>query len=469
VESWQASDDYTGEQMNSRTFIFLLIVSILIGTASAIPPLPAEFYGDVTIDGIGASPGTVIVAKVNYNDRGTFTLTEYGVYGNTGISGSRLVVQATEEDMSSSTQTITFWINNQMATQETQFESGTSKQLDLTFPGSGTSGQTPVASGESSFGAGGIATTNIGDNQQVTINLQDTNANVTAEGNSITMQNVGSGWNEVIIRTDGTPTIGAQSVAGIVSGITAKTTPLKAAIDDMVGNADAEIEVELGRLPSSDAKLITTITAEPDTNARSGFLLTAQQSGNGILDVAYVLNVQKTNVSNAGDGGLIQSAMIRMAVSPAWVNAMGGVDRVVIMRWADDGSTTSLATTMIGINSDGYLIFEALSPSGLSSFALLGLSVSGGGSTSGSGGGKSSTPSSSFVYETRPITVAPTVPASTQEPIALQPTQTLVPGIEPEQTTVAETTEKPWSPLSLPVSPLIPVLALGLLFIMRRR
>ena len=455
--------------MNSRTLIFLLIISILIGSASAIPPLPAEFYGSVTIDGIGTPPGTVIVAKVNYNDRGTFTLTEYGVYGSTGIAGDRLVVQATEEDMSSSTQTITFWVNNLKATQEIKFESGTSQQLDLTFTGSGESGQTPVASGESSFGPQGVATTDIGENQQVTINLQDTNANVTTEGNSITMQNVGNGWAEFIIRTAGTPTTSAQSINGIVSGVTAKTNPLKAAIDGIVGTADAEIEMELGRLPSSDAKLSTTITPEPDTNARSGFLLTAQQSGKGILDVAYVLNIQKTNVANAGDGGLIQSAKIRMAVSPAWVTAMGGVNRVVIMRWAEDGSTTSLATTMIGTNSDGYQIFEALSPSGLSSFALMGLSVPGSGGGGGSGGGKSSTtPSSSFVYETQPVTFVPTVPDSTHEPTTQQASQTQIP-IEPQQTKSTETTKEPGLPLGLPVSPLIPVLALGLLFIMRRR
>lgn len=455
--------------MNSRPLIFLLVFSILIGSASAVPPLPAEFYGTVTIDGIGAPPGTVIVAKVNYNDRGTFTLTEYGVYGSTGIAGNRLVVQATEDDLSSSTQTITFWINDLKATQEIQFEIGTSQQVDLTFTGSGGSGQTPVASGEASFGAGGIVTTDIGENQQVTINLQNTNANITTEGNAITMQNIGNGWDQFIIRTDDSPITGAQSVAGIVSGVTATTTPLKAAIDGTVGTADAEIEMELGRLPSSDAKLSTTITPEPDTNARSGFLLTAQQSGKGILDVAYVLNIQKSNVANAGDGGLIQSAKIRMAVSPAWVTAMGGVDRVVIMRRSEDGSTTSLATTMIGTNTDGNLIFEAISPNGLSSFALMGLAVSGSGGGGSSGGGKSSTPSSSFVYETQPVvTLTPNVPVSTQEPVAMQPIQTQAP-IELQQTTMPETTKMPGLPLGMPVSPLIPVLALGLLFIMRRR
>lgn len=455
--------------MKSRKLIFLLLFSIIIGAASAIPPLPAEFYGSVTIDGIGAPPGTVITAKVNFNERGSFTLTRYGFYGDTGIAGSRLAVQATEEDMVSGSPMVSFWIGNQKADQEIPFESGTSQQLDLTFSGSGEpDDQTPVASGESSFASGGIVVNEFGDEQQITINLQETNANVTIDGNSIRMQNVGNGWEQITVRTNSTPTGGAQSVTGLVTGITATTTPLTASIDTTVGTVEAEIEMELGRMPESDAKISSTITKEPDLNARSGFLLTAQQSGHGILDVAYVLNIQKTNVANAGDGGLIQSAKIRMAVSPAWVTAMGGIDRVVIMRRADDGSTTSLATTMIGTNSAGDLIFEADSPVGLSSFALMGLSVPGGGGSSGGGGSKSSTPSSSFVYETQPVTPTPTEPVSTQAPVSEQPSGQVNPALS-EQTAAPTQTSGSTPAHYLPVSPLIPIMALGLLFLVRRR
>ncbi len=455
--------------MKSRILIFLLLFSIFIGAASAIPPLPAEFYGSVTIDGIGAAPGTVITAKVNFNERGSFTLTEYGVYGETGIAGSRLVVQATEDDMASGNPLVTFWIGELKADQEVPFESGTTKELDLTVSGSGEpEDQPPVASGESSFDAGGIQVQDIGNAQQMTINLQETNAIVTTEGNSILMQNVGNGWEQITVRTNGTPTEGAQSITGIVTGITATTTPLTASIDGTVGTAHSEIEIDLGNMPPSDAKIASTLTKEPDANARSAFLLTAQQSGHGILDVAYVLNIQKTNVANAGDGGLIQSAKIRMAVSPAWVTAMGGVNRVVIMRRADDGSTTSLTTTMIGTSNAGDFIFEANSPVGLSSFALMGLSVPGGGGSSGGGGGSSSTPSSAFVYETQPVTPTPTEPVSTQAPVDERPSQEVIPGVS-GQTAAPTQPAEPTPPSNLPLSPLIPIIALGLLFLVRRR
>ncbi|HIJ05849.1 MAG: Uncharacterized protein XE11_0007 [Methanomicrobiales archaeon 53_19] len=455
--------------MKSRILIFLLLFSIFIGTASAIPPLPAEFYGGVTIDGIGAPPGTVITAKVDFNERGSFTLTEYGAYGETGIAGSRLIVQATEDDMASGNPIVTFWIDNLKADQEVPFESGTTKELDLTFSGTGDpDDQTPVASGESSFAPPGIQVSEVGNEQQITINLQETNAIVTTEGNNILMQNVGNGWEQIIVRTNGTPTDGAQSITGLVAGITATTTPLTASIDSTVGTAHSEIEIDLGRMPPSDAKISSTITKEPDANAQSGFILTAQQSGKGILDVAYVLNIQKTNVANAGDGGLIQSAKIRMVVSPAWVTAMGGVDRVVIMRRADDGSTTSLTTTMIGTNNVGDFIFEANSPGGLSSFALIGLSVPGGGGNSGGGGGSSSTPSSGFVYETQPVTPIPTEPVSSQAPVAEQTSEEVSPGL-PEQTASPTQPAEPTPKTNLPVSPLIPIMALGLLYLVRRR
>lgn len=455
--------------MKSRILIFLLLFGIFIGAASAIPPLPAEFYGSVTIDGIGAPPGTVITAKINFNERGSFTLTEYGAYGETGIAGSRLIVQATEDDLASGNPIVTFWIGTIKGDQEIPFKSGTTKELDLTFSGTGDpDDQTPVASGESSFDAGGIQVQDIGNTQQVTINLQETNAIVTTEGNSILMQNVGNGWEQIIIRTNDTPTDESQSITGLVAGITATTTSLTASIDNTVGTVDAEIEMDLGRMPPSDAKISSTITKEPDTNAQSGFLLTAQQSGHGILDVAYVLNIQKTNVANAGDGGLIQSAKIRMVVSPAWVTSMGGVERVVIMRRADDGSTTSLATTMIGTNNAGDFIFEANSPGGLSSFALMGLSVPGGGGGSAGGGSKSSTPSSGFVYETQPVTPIPTKPVSTLVPVAEQTSEEVSPGL-PEQTAAPAQPAKPTPPNNLPLSPLIPIMALGLLFLVWRR
>jgi len=417
--------------MNSRPIILLFFLCVLTAAGAASPLLPAEFWGSVTIDGHPAPAGTVIVAKIAWNERGQITVSETGLYGSAGIYSSRLLVQATEDDLLvSSSPQVTFWVNGHKANQETPFVSGIPRQLDLTFTtGTGGSGETPIASGESSFDAGGIQTGDTGGAQQVTVNLQNPNIDVTTGANSIVMRDVGSGWDEITIETTGTPVTGANSVTGTVAGVTARTSGVTAEIDNSVGTATAQINVNMSRLPSSDASLTTTISREPDPAAQSAFLLTAQQSGRGISDVAYVINVQKTNVANAADGGVIQSATIRMTGGPAWVAAMGGIGNVVIMRRAEDGTTSALVTSYIGTDAAGNYIFDAVSPNGLSAFALLATSTgSGSGGSSSSGGGtgssSSSTEKSSFVFDPDATPTAEVTPVSTPTSAGETPVQT---------------------------------------------
>jgi len=86
---------------------------------------------------------------------------------------------------------------------------------------------------------------------------------------------------------------------------------------------------------------------------------------------------------------------------------MGGVDDVVILRRADGGTTTRLDTRYTGRDAAGNYIFEAVSPGGLSAFALVATKVpgsntgdgSGPGTTSGGGGGSSKDPGSQFTYD----------------------------------------------------------------------
>jgi PGF-pre-PGF domain-containing protein len=59
-----------------------------------------------------------------------------------------------------------------------------------------------------------------------------------------------------------------------------------------------------------------------------------------------------------------------MTVSPAWVAAHGGADAIRIIRSAEDGTKEVLATTLVGTDADGMMVFEAYSPNGLSIFGL---------------------------------------------------------------------------------------------------
>ena len=98
-------------------------------TASADITLPEEFYGDITINGLPAAVGTVIVAKIGGVERGNFTTTEVGKYGGPETFDSRLVVSGEESEVG---QTITFWVNGRQANQTAIYDPGESKELNLT-------------------------------------------------------------------------------------------------------------------------------------------------------------------------------------------------------------------------------------------------------------------------------------------------------------------------------------------------
>ncbi len=128
-----------------------VLLCLLMMTAGAVPPLPAEFYGKVTVDSAPASVGTALIAKINDQVRGKLALTTAGQYGGTGIFDDKLVVAATEDDLKSGNAIISFYIGDQKADQTVPFEPGVAKELDLTignfgadFTANPTSGTAPL-------------------------------------------------------------------------------------------------------------------------------------------------------------------------------------------------------------------------------------------------------------------------------------------------------------------------------------
>ncbi|PWR75680.1 PKD domain-containing protein [Methanospirillum stamsii] len=113
-----------------------VLLCLVMITVSAVPPLPAEFYGKVTVDGTDAASGTTLVAKINDQVRGQLVLSTAGLYGGDGIFDDKLVVAATEDDVKSSNSTISFYVGENKADQTVPFEPGTAKELDLTVGGS---------------------------------------------------------------------------------------------------------------------------------------------------------------------------------------------------------------------------------------------------------------------------------------------------------------------------------------------
>lgn len=108
----------------------LLLVTLLVAGVHAIPPLPYEFYGNVTVNGTDADAGVVILAKINGTEVGNITTTTPGMYGGPATFDRRLVVNGAEEQIG---EYITFWIGDLQAAQKVKLYAGESQHLDLSF------------------------------------------------------------------------------------------------------------------------------------------------------------------------------------------------------------------------------------------------------------------------------------------------------------------------------------------------
>jgi len=114
--------------MRVKRVAWFCILLLLIGTASAVPLLPAEFRGSVTIDGSSAPAGTVITARIDGHDCGSLTLTTAGVYGGDATFDKRLLVCGRDDDAG---KTITFFVDGARAAGTAVYMPGTSSRLDL--------------------------------------------------------------------------------------------------------------------------------------------------------------------------------------------------------------------------------------------------------------------------------------------------------------------------------------------------
>jgi hypothetical protein len=112
------------------TAVLVCLLGIVLPASSVAADItqPEEFYGDITVNGVAASVGTVIVAKISGVDKGTFTTTEVGKYGGSGTFDLRLVVSGDEADTG---KPITFWVNGSQADQTAIYEPGESEELNL--------------------------------------------------------------------------------------------------------------------------------------------------------------------------------------------------------------------------------------------------------------------------------------------------------------------------------------------------
>ena len=174
--------------------------------------------------------------------------------------------------------------------------------------------------------------------------------------------------------------------AGDIQSILLASTPIESYAEG-VGLVTSSFITNLGSV-QPNAGLTITLGDSTDPLVAEIFRLAVEQEGDEIQAIAYTLTVEKTNIADstcicsyslAGYSLTVKtvnipatySAMITMSVPAEWVNTHGGVNSMVIGRIGDDQKGTILETTFSGYDRNGNMEFVALSPKGLSIFALI--------------------------------------------------------------------------------------------------
>ncbi|MDK2974301.1 MAG: hypothetical protein PWP08_672 [Methanofollis sp.] len=222
-----------------------------------------------------------------------------------------------------------------------------------------------------------------GQNGTTKVSLNTSGNDVTIGGSEIVVKNETF---TLTITTDGSPDVNNGIVNGTVAGIRLDTVPVVSNLSE-IGRVSAAVGANLTGIPAG-AGLNVSISDNVSADARSAFQLAASSDGLTLDAVAYVMNVDRTNLENGVD---IDGAAIRMSVPAAWVAAHGGSRSIQIIRWAEDGTKEVLQTKSVGFDGD-MEIFEAVSPEGLSLFGLVSAAAqqtSSSTSTASGGGGRS--------------------------------------------------------------------------------
>jgi len=134
--------------------------------------------------------------------------------------------------------------------------------------------------------------------------------------------------------------------------------------DFEVGQISTAFEVELESLPA-DVKIETIVLKSPTDDVEEAFDQIAEDGDKVIRDIAYVLEIEKTNLDNDTHLG---EATITMTVGLEWIDNHGGLDSIRVLRFGEEGAQI-LRTTLIKVEGD-EATFEAYSPVGLSVFGL---------------------------------------------------------------------------------------------------
>jgi len=226
--------------------------------------------------------------------------------------------------------------------------------------------------------------------QQVSLNLSSLPGTPQVSGNTVTLQNPASGWNQVQYTGSGVSSQDGNITLGHIQSVSMQSAPVTASLGGSVGTVSTQVQIGLTQLVP-DVSLQQSIIQGATASASSAFQLAAANSNLNVQAVAYTVEFHNAAPLDA----CMNSACVRINLSldDAWVaaNANGNVNNVRVLRFGDDGRKEALSTTFL-CRQGTTDYFEAISPHGLSLFGVAAVApaASSGGGTSSSGGGQSS-------------------------------------------------------------------------------
>jgi hypothetical protein len=240
----------------------------------------------------------------------------------------------------------------------------------------GTANATGIAGGTASqveqviatpLGLHGTNVTGTGTTQQITVDTQGAkaaNETVSVEGTAVTVE---KGPVTLTITTTTDPNVQDGTITAGIKSIFMNYAPVTAQFAD-TGTVSASFNADLMHLPPQNATISGSLAEKPAPVVLAGFDSVVRKTGYQMDTFAYTLNVAKTNLNDVTEIG---TATVNMSISPSWVAAHGGVGKVKILRYADDGTYYVLDTRFVGMDSSGNMVFTGISPGGLSIFALV--------------------------------------------------------------------------------------------------
>jgi len=331
---------------------------------------------------LDASGASYVINDDWYDQYGTLYIKSVNGRVGEGTSGWMYQVNSASPSVGANVKTVQngdrvvfYWSESMSSTPES---SDDAIWLKVVF-GSGSGGSEAEASSstDAAFGPAtdatisvglpeGITTAAVGGKTSISVNLNAAHEGerVTVKGDRIIIERPGM----VLTILTGDITERDDVATGFIKSITAELTPKTGAIAG-TGDVGGMLILSLNDLPAL-GDITVNYTASLSEKEKAALSAVRTADGTTVTGIAYVMNVDMTGLANGED---IESAAVRMHISPAWVEAHGGAGAIRIVHFADDGTVEILDIDMTGIDENGDLIFEGASPNGLSTFALVSL------------------------------------------------------------------------------------------------